>query len=37
VEILGHGTGIHWPDLDFDLYVPSLLRVSTAPSAGWRR
>ena len=26
VEILGHGTGLHWPDLDFDLYVPSLLR-----------
>ena len=26
VEILGHGTGLHWPDLDLDLYVPSLLR-----------
>src|ERR1700751_4193757 len=26
VEILGGGTGIHWPDLDVDFYVPSLLR-----------
>jgi len=26
VEILGSGTGLHWPDLDVDLYVPSLLR-----------
>jgi Protein of unknown function (DUF2442) len=26
VEILGRGTGLHWPSLDFDLYVPSLLR-----------
>jgi Protein of unknown function (DUF2442) len=26
VEILGGGTGLHWPDLDADLYVPSLLR-----------
>ena len=26
VEILGHGTGLHWPALDFDLYVPGLLR-----------
>ena len=26
VEILGGGTGLHWPDLDVDLYVPSLLR-----------
>jgi uncharacterized protein DUF2442 len=26
VEILGHGTGLHWPALDLDLYVPSLLR-----------
>jgi hypothetical protein len=25
VEILGHGTGLHWPDLDLDHYVPSLL------------
>jgi hypothetical protein len=24
-EILGGGTGIHWPDLDVDLYVPGLL------------
>jgi hypothetical protein len=22
VEILGNGTGIHWPALDLDLYVP---------------
>lgn len=26
MEILGNGTGIHWPDLDLDLYVPALLR-----------
>lgn len=26
VEILGRGTGLHWPALDLDLYVPSLLR-----------
>jgi len=26
VEIVGGGTGVHWPDLDADLYVPSLLR-----------
>lgn len=26
VEILGGGTGLHWPDLNLDLYVPALLR-----------
>ena len=26
VEILGSGTGLHWPDLDVDFYVPGLLR-----------
>ena len=26
VEILGGGTGLHWPDLDADFYVPGLLR-----------
>lgn len=26
VEILGRGTGLHWPTLDLDLYVPALLR-----------
>jgi hypothetical protein len=26
VEILGNGTGLHWPALDLDHYVPSLLR-----------
>ena len=26
VEILGGGTGLHWPELDFDLYVPALLQ-----------
>lgn len=26
VEILGGGTGLHWPDLNVDLYVPALLR-----------
>jgi hypothetical protein len=26
VEIVGGGTGLHWPDLDADLYVPGLLR-----------
>ena len=24
-ELLGHGTGIHFPDLDVDLYVPALI------------
>ncbi len=26
VEIVGRGTGLHWPELDADLYVPALLR-----------
>jgi hypothetical protein len=26
VEILGQGTGLHWPTLDIDLYVPALLQ-----------
>jgi Protein of unknown function (DUF2442) len=26
MEILGNGTGIHWPALDVDHYVPDLLR-----------
>ncbi|MGD0790404.1 MAG: DUF2442 domain-containing protein [Terriglobales bacterium] len=26
VEILGNGTGLHWPALNLDFYVPSLLR-----------
>lgn len=26
-EILGEGLGIHWPDLDEDLSVPTLLRT----------
>lgn len=26
VEIVGGGTGLHWPSLDIDFYVPSLLR-----------
>ena len=26
LEIVGDGTGLHWPDLDVDLYVPALLR-----------
>jgi hypothetical protein len=26
VEILGKGTGLHWPALNLDYYVPSLLR-----------
>ncbi|HEX4319321.1 MAG TPA: DUF2442 domain-containing protein [Acidobacteriaceae bacterium] len=25
VEILGNGTGLHWPDLNVDFYVPNLL------------
>lgn len=29
VEILGNGTGLHWPELDFDLYVPALLQGVT--------
>lgn len=26
VKILGNGTGLHWPSLNLDYYVPSLLR-----------
>jgi hypothetical protein len=26
IEILGNGTGVHWPALDVDFYVPALLR-----------
>ena len=26
IEILGGGTGLHWPALDVDLYIPSLLQ-----------
>jgi uncharacterized protein DUF2442 len=26
VEIIGGGTGLHWPELDVDLYVPALPR-----------
>jgi hypothetical protein len=26
VEIIGNGTGLHWPALDLDHYVPSLLK-----------
>jgi hypothetical protein len=26
IEILGNGTGLHWPDLDLDFYIPALLR-----------
>ena len=26
IEIVGGGTGLHWPDLNADLYVPALLR-----------
>jgi hypothetical protein len=26
VEVLGNGTGLHWPQLDIDYYMPNLLR-----------
>ena len=26
IEIVGGGTGLHWPNLDVDVYVPGLLR-----------
>src|SRR4029077_5375330 len=26
IEIIGGGTGLHWPALDLDLYVPALLK-----------
>jgi hypothetical protein len=29
IEILGNGTGLHWPALDLDLYVPALLQGIT--------
>jgi hypothetical protein len=25
IEIIGNGTGLHWPDLNLDYYVPALL------------
>jgi hypothetical protein len=31
-EILGHGEGIHWPDIDEDLSVKGLLRGSRLPA-----
>jgi hypothetical protein len=29
IEILGNGTGLHWPNLNLDLYVPALLQGIT--------
>lgn len=29
IEILGNGTGLHWPKLDLDLYIPALLQGKT--------
>jgi hypothetical protein len=29
IEILGKGTGLHWPKLNLDLYVPTLLQGIT--------
>ena len=29
IEILGNGTGLHWPKLELDLYVPALLQGIT--------
>ena len=26
IEIVGGGIGLHWPELDADLYVPALLQ-----------
>jgi hypothetical protein len=26
IELLGDGTGLRWPDLDVDLYVPALVK-----------
>jgi hypothetical protein len=34
VEILGDGSYLHWPALDFDLYVPSLVD-GVSGSASW--
>jgi hypothetical protein len=35
-ELLGHGTGISFPELDVDLYVPALIETSTETDDGWR-
>jgi len=44
IEIVGRGTGLHWPDLDADIYVPALLRgiygtkawmAKIGPRDGW--
>jgi len=34
LEVLGDGSYLHWPALDFDLYVPSLL-AGISGSASW--
>lgn len=26
IELVGNGHGLHWPELDLDLYVPALLK-----------
>ena len=36
VEIVGPGSGLHWPVLDVDHYVPSLLR-GVFGTAAWMR
>jgi hypothetical protein len=36
VQIDGVGFGLHWPTIDADLYVPSLLKGVTARRRGWR-
>lgn len=32
IEILCHGTGLRWPEIDLDLYVPALLQGITGTS-----
>ena len=37
VEIVGQGTGLHWPALDVDHYLPSLLRPQRLNRATFQR
>jgi hypothetical protein len=36
-EIMGNGTGVHWPDLDEDISIAGMLRGVPAPRPGGRQ
>jgi hypothetical protein len=36
-EIMGNGTGVHWPDIDEDISIAGMLRGVPAPRpSGWQ-